>query len=304
MAVIHRFEGRRARGIVWVCDMENSSKYLNNNESAEALETFLQRFLFMSLIFVEAARGKFIKWTGDGFLAWFETPLHRQIGSVASEVFNAAWYLSFYVNVSQLNVKAKVKFHIRHAVTFEQDGLVIDLSHSDDKNSTDVLGRAVVLAFRLSSVKGGFPSIVTQRELVRAADTGTIRFKKLTFSKDEKLKVLKGESWGAGDIFISGERRRRARPLQSVLKQARLAIAHAESKKPRKQHLDFHARLTHEIAAGPEWCWAVEKTLRDFSRDELLGSLKKIVPILQKHAPASAADSAPAHDLTQPPSNR
>ena len=119
MAVVHKFEARRSRGIVWVCDIESSSKYLNSNESAEALELFLQRFLFLSLIFVEAAGGGFIKWTGDGFLAWFETPLHRTLGVIASEIFNAAWMLSFYVNVSQLGVKAAVKFKIRHAVTYE-----------------------------------------------------------------------------------------------------------------------------------------------------------------------------------------
>src|SRR6266568_880871 len=75
MAVVHKFEARRSRGIVWVCDIESSSKYLNSNESAEALELFLQRFLFLSLIFVEAAGGGFIKWMGDGFLAGLKPPL-------------------------------------------------------------------------------------------------------------------------------------------------------------------------------------------------------------------------------------
>ncbi len=111
MTVIDKFEGRRARGIVWVCDLASSSKYLNNNESAEALEKFLERFLYMSLVFVEAAGGKYIKWTGDGFLAWFETPLYRNAGSVASRVFNAAWYLSLLVNITQLNVKSRTKFN-------------------------------------------------------------------------------------------------------------------------------------------------------------------------------------------------
>lgn len=300
MAIINKFEGRRSRGIVWVCDIESSAKYLNSNKSAEALETFLQRFLFMSLIFVEAAGGTFIKWTGDGFLAWFETPLHRDIGSVASGVFNAAWTLSFYVNVSQLNVKADIKFKIRHAVTFEHDALVIDLSHSNDKSSTDVLGRAVVLAFRLSAIRGEFPSIVTQRELVRAAtDKGTITFKKLTFSRDEKLKYFKDESWGISDIFISSERRRRSRGLRNVLKQTKLAIAHAESNKPKEEHVDFYTRIVHEMAAGPVWCKQVQVTMDDFSRDSLLGKLKKIVPVMEEQAFAST--DAPKMGAVKPP---
>jgi class 3 adenylate cyclase len=148
MAVVSKLEGRRSRGIVWVCDLQSSSKYLNNNESAEALEKFLQRFLFLSIVFVEAAGGRFIKWTGDGFLAWFETPLLRDAGTIVGEVFNAAWQMSLYVNVSQLGITAPVKFKIRHAMTMEHDALVIDLSYSEN-NSTDLLGRAVVLAFRL-----------------------------------------------------------------------------------------------------------------------------------------------------------
>ena len=281
MAVVHKFEARRSRGIVWVCDIESSSKYLNSNESAEALELFLQRFLFLSLIFVEAAGGGFIKWTGDGFLAWFETPLHRTLGVIASEIFNAAWMLSFYVNVSQLGVKAAVKFKIRHAVTYEHDGLVIDLSHSGDKNSTDVLGRAVVLAFRLSSIKGEFPSIVTQRQLVKDAETGTIAFKKLTLSKDERLKYFKQEKWGIGDLYISSERRGRPRKLENVLRETKLLISRVESEKPVRKHLNFHVAVGYELATGPEWCKDVQKVMDDFNRDRLLGSLKELVPILE-----------------------
>src|SRR6266568_5905844 len=116
MAVVHKFEARRSRGIVWVCDIESSSKYLNSNESAEALELFLQRFLFLSLIFVEAAGGGFIKWTGDGFLAWFETPLHRDLGRTVCGCLEAVWHLTVMVNVTQLGLAPKRRFKIRHVL--------------------------------------------------------------------------------------------------------------------------------------------------------------------------------------------
>src|SRR5438270_12472515 len=104
MAVISKFAGRRSRGVVWVCDIASSSKYLNSDDSAEALETFLQRFLFLSIIFVEAVGGTFINWTGSGLLAWFETPLQRDLSDAALRVLNAAWYLSFCGHVSQLSL--------------------------------------------------------------------------------------------------------------------------------------------------------------------------------------------------------
>ena len=291
MTVIDKFEGRRARGIVWVCDLASSSKYLNNNESAEALEKFLERFLFMSLIFVEAAGGKYIKWTGDGFLAWFETPLYRNAGSVASRVFNAAWYLSLLVNVTQLNVESRPKFKIRHAVTYEHDGLHISLSHSN-KNSTDVLGRAVVLAFRLSSIKGEFPSIVTQRGLVKESTDRLMNFKKLSFSKEERMKYFKDEAWGISEIFISSDRPHRRVGARPNLKRIKPALALAEGQKPVSgDRAAFIGKLADELESGPEWCKEVWKTWADFIHNELFIPLKESLPKLEAQTSRQATPS-------------
>jgi class 3 adenylate cyclase len=287
MVVVSKFESRRARGIVWVCDIASSSKHLNNNQSAEALEIFLQRFLFLSMIFVEAAGGTFIKWTGDGFLAWFETPLHREVGDAAFQVFNAAWSLTFYVNVSQLSVESMVKFKIRHAVTLEHDALVIDLAYSD-KSATDVLGRAVVLAFRLSSIKAEFPGIVTHRELLKLVkDTGTINFKKLKMSKDDRLKYFKDETWGTSDIFVSGGRAQHSVGLKTLIMRTKELIENVESGNLNAKRRDFVTKVVMEMANGPEWCGEVRKALDDFCKESLLGSLKQIIPILEEKIAAS-----------------
>jgi hypothetical protein len=265
-----------------VCDLANSSKYLNNDESAMALESFLQRFLYLSLLFVDSAGGEFVKWTGDGFLAWFETPLHRNVGLAASSVFNAAWHLSFLVNVTQLNVKADAKFKIRHAVTLEHDALIIDLEHSH-KRSADVLGRAVILAFRLSSITCDFPGIVSQRELVTAVrDTHLIQFRKMKFSKEDCLKYFKGEKWGIRNIFVSGERKRPKRPVRSLLKQIKSAIGHAEGRiQSDVNSLDFQQKLSREVASGPQWLKEVMASLEEFIQIHFLETLKKTVPLIE-----------------------
>ncbi|MFZ0137103.1 MAG: hypothetical protein WAK89_08600 [Candidatus Sulfotelmatobacter sp.] len=283
MAVIGKFAGRRSRGVVWVCDIASSSKHLNNNESADALETFLQRFLFLSIIFVEAAGGKFIKWTGDGFLAWFETPLHRDVADAAVRAFDAAWYLSLYVNVSQLCVQSAAKFKIRHAVTLEHDALVIDLAYSD-KSATDVLGRAVVLAFRLSSIKAEFPSIVTNGELLKLVKSeATIHFTKLKLSREDRLRYFKDEAWGTSNIFASGgkERRRRA-GVKTLVRRTKKLIEAVESGNVNPKRKELIKQVIMEMINGPEWCREVQKVLDDFSRDDLLGALKAIVPALEK----------------------
>jgi len=263
-----------------VCDIESSSKYLNNNESAEGLETFLQRFLFLSMIFVEAAGGTFVKWTGDGFLAWFETPLHRDVGDAAFRVFNAAWMLSFYTNISQLGVQAKVKFKIRHAVTLEHDALVIDLAYSD-KRATDVLGRAVVLAFRLSSIGGRFPSVVTHRELLKlCSDTSYISFKKLKLSRDEKLKYFKDEAWGTSDIFVSGDKPRKTWSTKTLISRTRKFIKQYHSRPDDRNdrmealRVDFATKFVTEMASGPRWCQDVLIRMEKFQK-EAYGVLKE-----------------------------
>jgi len=293
MAVVDRFEGRRSRGIVWVCDIAGSSQYLNNNESAAALETFLQRLLFISLIFVEASGGTFVKWTGDGFRAWYETPLLRDAGAIASEVFNAAWNLSFYVNVSQLSVKAPVKFRVRHAVTLEHDALILNLGYSN-RNATDVLGRAVVLAFRLSRIKASFPSIVTQGELLKLAEgTGTIEFRKLRLTMEEKLKYFKNEAWGTSNVFASGEGNRPRASLGKLLKHTKKVVDEAEGRRPSvPAHREFIERVVRELSNGPAWCRDVQTTLNEFIRNELLGTIKKIVPILEEKNVAGTGPAA------------
>jgi class 3 adenylate cyclase len=106
MTEIKKFEFERSRGIIWACDLVKSSKFLNDNESADTLEEFLPRLYWTSVIAVEAAGGQFIKWTGDGFLAWFETPLHRLISEKTSNVFRAAYLMTTLVNITQLETSA------------------------------------------------------------------------------------------------------------------------------------------------------------------------------------------------------
>src|ERR1051325_11309894 len=169
MPEFERFDFNRSRGIVWVCDLLGSSKFLNDNKTADSLEQFLPRLYWAASVAIEAGNGRFIKWTGDGFLAWFETPLHRDLGEKAFAVFEAAWYLTFLVNVTQLEIKAERKFKLRHGIAYEHDALLTTITHSDGHESLDITGRAVVLAFRLSGIEASFPSIATQKDIIDAA---------------------------------------------------------------------------------------------------------------------------------------
>jgi class 3 adenylate cyclase len=91
------------------------------------------------------------------------------LGEQAAAVIDAAWHLTLLVNVTQLGLKPRRKFRIRHGVTYEQDASLIKIVHLGGFQSLDIVGRAVVLAFRLSGVAAAFPGIVTQKDLVDAS---------------------------------------------------------------------------------------------------------------------------------------
>jgi class 3 adenylate cyclase len=286
MTNLKKFEFERSRGIIWVCDLAASSKYLNDNQAADDLETFLPRLYWIATMIVDAAGGKFIKWTGDGFIAWFETPLHRMLGEKAATVFDAATQLTLIVNVTQLGLNPKRKFKLRHGVSYEQDALLIKISHEGDVESLDLIGRAVVLAFRLSGIPAKFPGIVTQKELV-AASADLIKsgptFSRWQVSATDKLKFFKGERWGTEGIYVSIDKSQKAKSLKTVLKQAKDAInaVESESAEPdRSSH--FTERFLENIKAGPDWGHEVVDEYTRFIKEQLLGSLKELVPILEK----------------------
>ncbi|HBV16180.1 hypothetical protein [Chryseobacterium carnipullorum] len=105
MNTFKEFKFERKKGIVWVCDVIKSSSYLNSNDSVDDIEEYLPRLYWTANNLVNSFGGTFIKWTGDGFLAWFDVNLDRNKRKIADKVFKAAWHLTFLNNASQLGVK-------------------------------------------------------------------------------------------------------------------------------------------------------------------------------------------------------
>jgi class 3 adenylate cyclase len=282
---IERFEFARSRGVVWVCDLVNSSKFLNDDETVDDLEAFLPRLHWTASMIVDAAGGRLIKWTGDGFLAWFETPLHRTLGERAAAVFDAAWHLTVLVNVTQLGLNPRRKFQARHGVTYEQDALLVKIAHPGSYESLDIIGRAVVLAFRLSGAAAPFPGIVTQKELVDASAghrTAARDFHKWHISSDDKLRYFKGERWSTTTLYKSSSKKSKTISPSSASKSVRRAIAKAEqADSSNDASVEFAETFLTRMQSGPDWCRQVIDEYVSFLRDDLLGTLKLALPLLE-----------------------
>ncbi|MCH7737962.1 MAG: hypothetical protein IH872_11255 [Chloroflexi bacterium] len=281
------FKFERSRGIVWVCDMASSSANLNDDSTVDALEEFIPRLYWLGLQIVESAGGIFVKWTGDGFLAWFEMPLERDLGKRLTVIFNALWHLSAMINVTQLGVKAPRKFKVRHGITFEPDAKLIRVRHEDGHESLDLIGRSVVLAFRLSGMSAKFPSIVTQAKIFKAYSgfSGEMGFRKRSITKEERLKYFKGQRMGTDSIYATADRISRFKTFESAAKNLQKAINTLEEPKGQDYLLNpFIDSITGRFSSGPDWTAEVMVAYARYIKDDLLGNIKKLVPDLEERA--------------------
>ena len=277
-----KFSFERGRGVVWVCDVANSSKYLNDDESVMAMEGFLPRLHWMGKLAVNAAGGQFVKWTGDGFLGWFPTELHRELGSQSAKVMEIIWHLTLMNNVTKLGIEEGNPFQLRHGLTIEHDALITNIS-DEQGEFLDLIGRSVVLSFRLSGIKAGFPGIVTHKEVVEAISNKIpqINFKKLNLSAEEKLKYFKGERWGTNNLWVSANRKPRIRSLNSLLRRSKKAIATAEGEGPIPKDINTILQFITALKAGPDWAKGIYQDYLNFVREDLLEPLKGLVDELE-----------------------
>jgi len=281
-----QFEFNRSRGIVWVCDVAGSSSRLNSDNGVEDTEAFLPRLYWVAALLVESAGGKFIKWTGDGFLAWFEMPLHRELQQTVSRCLEALWHLSMIVNVTQLGTASKVRFKIRHGLTYEKDALLTKIIHPSGFETLDLMGRAVVLAFRLSGINAYFPCVATEREIVEAVDSRFVgEFVKWIPNAEESLKYFKGEKWGTKSLYVSREKRSRPTSKKAIAKRVKLAINKAEGHTSIEDaQLTFAKVIEAGLKSGPEWSQQVAEDYAYFLNEGLLKSLKMALSTLESVA--------------------
>lgn len=279
MNEIQPFTFKRTKGIVWVCDLAKSSSYLNDNDSVDDIEEFIPRLYFVSKIIIESFGGKFLKWTGDGFLAFFEFELDRKKEEIASKVFNAAFHLSFMTNITQLGLAPKKKFTIRHGITYEKDALLMKVD-SNNSEVFDIIGRSVVLAFRISSIKADFPSVATVKELI--VNSGTTKFLRWKPTADDRLKFFKGEKFGTKSIYLSANKTlKKNASINSTLRKTKQVISNVESKNEIVKEDPIFVFM-QKMNEGPEWCKEIIKSEVDFLKNDVLTILNKAVIALEK----------------------
>jgi hypothetical protein len=276
-------EFERKRGIIWVCDVQDSSKALNSDNVVDAIEEFLPRLLWIGRQVVEAARGSFVKWTGDGFLSWFPCELERERARIVANAFDAAWHLSFTNNVTNLAVRSSgsPSFSLRHGITWEPDALVMSVEESNDHRSMDILGRDVVLAFRLASIRVDFPHISTQKALadiaIKHAHTNHT-FNSLNLSDDDVLKYFKGERRSLKQLVGSSEARKSRRSKRPVVDQVMGAFKMLRSG---LQNQADYAKMVDEyvnrLRSGPEWAKEILDKETRFINNDLIGTLLKVL---------------------------
>jgi hypothetical protein len=281
-------EFERSRGIVWVCDVVKSSTYLNDNKLADNFEEFLHRLHWTSALAIEVVGGKFSKWTGDGFLGWFETPLHRNLETQAQAIFAAAWHLTVFLNVTQLGLKSSKKFTVRHGITYELDALVTKTKYPRGDFSFDVTGRNVVLAFRIQEGPSDFPGITTQRERVEASKgrlPAGLQFRHWRVNRHDLLKHFKGERRGTRALYVSIKEAPRKKTAQGTLRYSKKVLALAERKVLAQEEFGFPGHFLMAMDQGPQWARESVKEYLRYLKEDVIGSIKLFVSWMEERSP-------------------
>jgi hypothetical protein len=273
---IPQFNFERKRGIVWVCDLVGSSKLFNDDNTVEAVEAFLPRFHWVATQLVQAVGGQFIKWTGDGFMAWYPVPLARDLTKIVRRIISGATTLSFLVNFTGLAVKSPVRFRLRNGVAIEQDAIETTIC-AEGVRSTDVIGRGVVLAFRLAGMSAS--SETSSIEKLDDSILTNVPFENLPMgefgrrfvSADEKLKYFKGESYGLGKLYMH-----RTRKIPLI--RASFEIEKRLAAKPDVDYTIFYETL----ATNSEWGKQIVDSFDETLAKAVIPSLRIALDALRK----------------------
>jgi class 3 adenylate cyclase len=272
-----KLTSERVRGLVWVCDIQDSTKYLNNDEKVDLFEDYIARFYYISSQIANAANATMYKWTGDGFIAWFDCDLDRNAGKLAASLCEAAWQLSFLNNVTQLGLSFKSPIKLRNGITYEKDGLHIMIENPVGEQTSDYVGRDVVLAFRISGISVDFPSIITTWEIVnRVKDypLDYLRFEKLEISEEQIDRYFKGEKRLAKSLFGTSAKIKesRYRSTENVIKELVNTKTKIQNIAPSEFASKYHSIFTN----GPGWAKVVGDKLIEFIKHELYGNFEEL----------------------------
>jgi class 3 adenylate cyclase len=277
---------QRGRGVIWVCDISHSSSFINSDELAEHIEAFLPRLHWVSSLAIQAVQGEPIRWTGDGFIAWFPLEVERQLGRTCNQVMEAIWHFTAFINITQLCVNSPRPFRIRHGVTYEPDALVTLTTHQDGHVSKTISGRNVVLAFRLSGVEADFPNVATQQKIVQALSTRTrnlVNLRRWTLTKDQLLKFFKGEKLGTNNLYVSGRPKIGQPRPDTWITRAENLLTRAESGRNRAPaESTFIENFFPDLVRsnGQDWCEESLDTYVRFLKENMLGPLQKALDVI------------------------
>lgn len=276
----------RDRGVLWVCDISQSSSFINSDDLAEHIEAFLPRLHWISSLAIQAIHGELLQWTGDGFMAWFPLEVERQLGRTCNRILEAIWHFTAFVNITQLCVDSPRPFRIRHGLTYEPDALVTFTTHQDGHVSKTISGRNVVLAFRLAGVEADFPNVATQQKIVQAVSARSknlANLKRWTLTKEQLLKYFKGEKMGTATLYVSGRPKVSQSRAETWITRAESLLARAESGRHRTPVdstfvENFFPALVQ--STGQDWCEESLSTYVRFLKEDMVGSLHRTLDVI------------------------
>ena len=165
-------------------------------------------------------------------------------------------HLTFMNNFTKMDTKINEGVLLRHGIAFEEDALITTIN-SDDMKGTDILGRNVVLAFRLSSFEHLFPNISIHGDLVSDGLKYYDSLKKLDLTDEQIAKIFKGQKYQTDNLYqldISNSyKKHKNEPLKEKLESLINDLEKPEITEKKRKDYSFYERLDNLLLAGPVW---------------------------------------------------
>ena len=181
------------------------------------------------------------------------------------------------------SVKPQSKFGIRHGITYEKDGLLFEIQEHGNNHSLDLIGRAVVLAFRLSGIQAKFPSIVTEKEII-SENSSYCKFINWNPTENDILKFFKGEKLGIEEIMISSDKveENNSENIEHLKKRLNNLINEVDNNiSTDKEVEESLLKFLELMKSGPDWCNNVINLELEFNK-KMLETLKETKTFFNK----------------------
>ncbi len=271
MFIKRKIQTSKIECIVLAGDLTGFS-YSYDRGNVFLVNEFIKRFYYYSSSIVNLAKGRLVKFTGDGFLAVWELSDNMNDNHItASIVDEVSREMSRAVRVSKLGMQINEKMYLRQGITVEPNGIKVKMILNGHQ-TIDYLGNMINFAFRIQNIEMTFPYICLHKDFHELLLDNDHQYKSVTLEPDEVKRIFKKLNPDQEKLFLDSqlsettidniiesfnELDKKGMSQQNKYKGKvtwnQYLVEKAPLKRVDKKIMDYHNRKWRFYKQGPKW---------------------------------------------------